>query len=222
MALLTTQVSTTECVILLHGLARTDGSMKKIASILDGAGYFTINVSYPSTKHPIEKLAKSAISAALAKCPKGSIINFVTHSMGGILVRQYLSEHRIENMGRVVMLAPPNKGSQVVDYLQKVPGFKLINGPAGVQLGTGKLSVPNVLGAVDFELGVIAGNCSFNPILSLMLPHPNDGKVCVENTGLEGMSDHIELPVTHTFMMNNKTVIFQVLYFLENGIFSKG
>lgn len=212
---------TNECVILLHGLARTDGSMKKIARALDDAGYLTINVSYPSTKHPIEKLAKNAISAALAKCPKGSRINFVTHSMGGILVRQYVSAHLIENIGRVVMLAPPNKGSQVVDYLQKVPGFKLINGPAGVQLGTGKLSVPNVLGAADFELGVIAGTCSFNPVLSLMLPDPNDGKVCVENTRMKGMVDYIELPATHTFMMNNKIVIFQVLYFLEKGVFSR-
>ncbi len=221
MAILLTQVYENECVILLHGLARSDSSMKKIANALDDAGYITVNASYPSTKYQIKKLAKNAITKALAKCPKGSRVNFVTHSMGGILVRQYLSEHVIKNMGRVVMLGPPNKGSQVVDYLQKFPGFKLINGPAGVQLGTGKLSVPNMLGTIDFELGVIAGTCSFDPFLSLMLPKPNDGKVSVENTKLEGMLDHIELPATHTFMMNNKTVIFQLLYFLENGVFCR-
>ena len=212
---------TNECVIRLHGLARTDSSLNKIAKTLKDSGYLTVNVNYPSTKYKIEKLAKNTITKALAKCPKGSKINFVTHSMGGILVRQYLSEHSIKNMGRVVMLAPPNKGSQVVDYLHKVPGFKLINGPAGTQLGTGEQSVPNMLGAVDFEVGIIAGSNSFNPLLSLILPMPHDGKVSVENTKLEGMQDHIELSVTHTFMMNNKEVIFQLLYFLKNGVFSR-
>ena len=97
--------------------------------------------------------------------------------MGGILVRQYLLLNTIENLGHVVMLGPPNKGSQVVDKLYKVPGFKLINGPAGMQLGTGELSVPNILGPANFKVGIIAGTRSINLILSSMLPNPDDGKV---------------------------------------------
>ena len=208
-----------ECVILLHGLARTSRSMKKIARALKERGYLTVNVNYPSTKHLIDKLAQDAISKALKQCPEHAKIHFVTHSMGGILVRQYLRENCIKNIGRVVMLGPPNKGSQAVDRMSKVPGFKLINGPAGMQLGTNLTSVPNTLGAADFELGIIAGTQSISPILSLMLPKPNDGKVAVENTRLEGMVDCIELPVTHTFMMNNNNVIAQLIYFLENGFF---
>ncbi len=217
-----TQINTNECVILLHGLARSDGSMKKLSQVLDDAGYLTVNVSYPSTKQHIEALATDAIAKALAHCPEDSTINFVTHSMGGILVRQYLKKNIIKNLGRVVMLGPPNKGSHVVDNLSKIPGFKLINGPAGMQLGTTQVSIPNTLGSADFELGIIAGTRSVNPILSLMLPNPNDGKVTVEHTKLDGMNDHIELPVTHSFMMNNKNVISQILYFLKNGIFRKG
>jgi len=220
MTVFTNQVNANECVILLHGLARSSGSMKKIAKTLDNAGYRVVNFSYPSTKYPIEKLAKTTITKALASCPKGSKINFVTHSMGGIIVRQYLRALKIKNLGRVVMLGPPNKGSQVVDYLHKVPGYQLINGPAGLQLGTAKQSVPNSLGAVDFEAGIISGTRSFNPVLSLMLPSPDDGKVSVENTKLAGMRDHIQLPATHTFMMNNDAVIFQILYFLRKGMFS--
>ena len=220
-ALMSSQVYASECVVLLHGLARTDRSMGKLADTLDNSGYLTVNVSYPSTKYRIATLAGDAISGALDKCPKNVKVNFVTHSMGGILIRQYLNGNTIKNLGRVVMLGPPNKGSQVVDNLYRMPGFKLINGPAGMQLGTNKLSVPNSLGPVDFELGIIAGTRSFNPILSLMLPNPDDGKVSVENTKLKGMTDHIKLPVTHPFMMINKTVIDQVIYFLKNGVFRK-
>lgn len=210
-----------EYVILLHGLARTDRSFSKLAASLTKNNYHTINISYPSTKHSIEKLADDAISHAISQCPGNAKINFVTHSMGGILVRQYLSKKEITNLGRVVMLGPPNKGSQVVDTLKDIPGFKLINGPAGVQLGTDYLSVPNKLGAANFNVGIIAGTRSVNLLLSTLLPSPNDGKVSVENTKLEGMSDHISLPVTHPFMMRNNDVITQVLYYLTHGSFNR-
>ncbi len=209
-----------ECVILLHGLARTIGSMNRMQSALNNEGFHTVNQSYPSRKNSIDKLAKTAIDDALRKCPKESEISFVTHSMGGILVRQFLSQHSIENLKNVVMLGPPNKGSEVVDKISNVPGFEFFNGPAGLQLGTTNDSVPNSLGPVDFNLGVIAGNRSFNPILSMMLPNPNDGKVSVENTKVEGMKDHVILPVSHTFMMKNRLVIHQVISFLVSGRFN--
>lgn len=219
--LVSSHVVAEECAILLHGLARSDSSMKTMAAELNNAGYTAINYDYPSTQHPVEKLANDAISDALSKCPKQSTVHFVTHSMGGILVRQYLSQHTIDNLGRVVMLGPPNKGSEVADTLHNMPGYELINGPAGHQLGTDELSVPNKLGPADFELGIIAGTRSINLILSTMLPSTDDGKVTVENTKLEGMKDHIALPVTHPFMMKNKDVIEQVIHFLKSGTFKK-
>lgn len=209
-----------ECVILLHGLARTSGSMNHMQSALNNEGFHTVNQSYPSRKNTIDKLAKTAIDDALRKCPKESEVSFVTHSMGGILVRQFLSQHPIENLKNVVMLGPPNKGSEVVDKISSVPGFEFFNGPAGLQLGTTNDSVPISLGPVDFNLGVIAGNRSFNPILSTMLPSPNDGKVSVANTKVEGMKDHVILPVSHTFMMKNRLVIDQVISFLVSGRFN--
>jgi pimeloyl-ACP methyl ester carboxylesterase len=219
--LVSTQLMANECVILLHGLARSDSSMKTMEAELNNAGYTAINYDYPSTQYPVEKLANDAISDALSKCPEQSTVHFVTHSMGGILVRQYLSQHSIENLGRVVMLGPPNKGSEVVDTLHNMPGYELINGPAGHQLGTDIESIPNKLGPANFELGIIAGTRSINLILSTMLPNTDDGKVTVENTKLEGMKDHIALPVTHPFMMNNKDVIEQVIHFLKLGTFKK-
>lgn len=219
-----------DCVILLHGLAKSDSSMKKLETAVENAGFFAVNVDYPSTDHPIEKLAGPAIAPALDRCARNgsatddspSQVHFVTHSMGGILVRQYLSRVNVENLGRVVMLGPPNRGSEVVDKLGSFPGFHFIFGDAGLQLGSGKMSVPNTLGAADFDVGIIAGTESINPILSSMLPGKDDGKVTVERTRLEGMRDHLEMPVTHVFMMKNQKVITQVVHYLQHGQFQRG
>ena len=208
-----------DCVVLLHGLARTDSSMKSIEQALEKESFFVQNVAYPSQQEPIAVLANMAIPPALSKCGKVKTIHFVTHSMGGILVRKYFNHHVDPRLGRVVMLGPPNKGSEVVDVLGGLPGFHFINGDAGLQLSTDTYSVPNQLGPVNFNLGVIAGTRSINWILSLFIPGVDDGKVSVENTKVQGMNDHISLPVTHTFMMNNKQVIQQVIYYLRHGHF---
>ena len=207
------------CVILLHGLARSSSSMDKLEQALSKNGFYPVNLGYPSRKHSIDILAMKAITPALAECPKDMEVNFVTHSLGGILVRQYLSQQQIPNLKRVVMLGPPNKGSEVVDKLGAAPGFTFINGVAGLQLGTGELSVPNSLGPADFDVGIIAGNKSINWMLSLLIPDVDDGKVSVERTKLEGMNNHIEVPATHPFMMNNETVIRQVIFYLHKGRF---
>ncbi|GLS27900.1 hypothetical protein GCM10007877_36190 [Marinibactrum halimedae] len=193
--------------------------MAKLEKVLAAEQLHPVNYKYPSRSAPIEVLATETIPAAVSKCPKYDQVHFVTHSMGGILVRQYLHDHTLEKLGRVVMLGPPNQGSEVVDSYQHVPGFTLFGGPAGFQLGTGEASVPGHLGPVNFELGVIAGSRSINLILSLFLPGKDDGKVTIESTKVEGMTDHITLPVTHPFMMKNKKVIQQVLQFLEHGAF---
>ena len=215
-------VSAKEAVILLHGLARTDKSMAKMAEALEQEGFIVLNVDYPSREATIETLAAKVIDAALAdpKLKDATRINFVTHSMGGILVRQYLKTKHPDRLGRVVMLGPPNQGSEVVDRIGDWRVFSAINGPAGKQLGTGPDSVPNQLGPVDFELGIIAGDRSINWINSLMIPGPDDGKVSVERTKVAGMKAHFVIHASHPYLMKNAAVIRETIHFLRHGQFT--
>ncbi len=213
-------MSETETVILLHGLARTAASMNKMEKTLKRAGYRTLNCNYPSRDHSIESLAESTLPKALKQC-RGSRVHFVTHSMGGILVRQYLSGHKIPNLGRTVMLSPPNQGSEIADRLGHLWLYKWLNGIAGQQLGTKNDSLPCRLGAADYELGIITGNRSVNLLLSLLLPGENDGKVSVARAQLRGMSDFLVMPVCHPLIMRSDKVIGQCIHFLQHGHFEK-
>ncbi len=212
-----------ECVVLLHGLARTSSSLDVMQAALEEDGYLTANIDYPSREHEIVALATLAVGEGLASCRAGENvekIHFVTHSLGGILVRQYLSTETVDELGRVVMLGPPNQGSNAVDDLEGVPGFDWLNGPAGHQLGKGEASVPLALGPVDFELGVIAGNRTIDPITSAVLDDPDDGKVSVEDTKIDGMDDFVIVEHSHAFMMRMQQPIDLTKKFLRTGSFS--
>ena len=157
-----------EWVVLLHGLGRTALSMKRLEWALTKAGYNVVNKSYSSRRQDIKHLSGDFLKSLLdetvpRECDR---VHFVTHSLGGLIVREYLSQYPLANLGRVVMLGPPNQGSALVDILRRFPAGRWILGPSGYDLGTSPSDAPQRLGPVKFPLGVIAGDFSFNPLLS--------------------------------------------------------
>jgi pimeloyl-ACP methyl ester carboxylesterase len=210
----------TDQVVLIHGLARTSRSLKHLGHQLQKAGYHPHWLNYPSRHYPIEQLVDDYLAPLLAQLPHDQTIHVVTHSMGGILFRQYCSRYQVpSNLGHVVMLAPPNQGSQIVDKIGHWPLFHWLNGPAGQQLNTNQTGMPKQIGPAQFDLGVIAGSKPLPSWINCFFNEPHDGKVAVKATRLTGMKDHITLPVTHTFMMNHPQVIAQTIHFLNHGHF---
>ncbi len=213
----------TECVILLHGLGRTAGSMEDLAEALESAGFDTVNLDYPSRDFPIQTLAMSTIPQGIQHCQAHGTekIHFVTHSMGGILLRYYLAQRPIENRGRVVMLSPPNQGSEIADALKNNPLYQWYNGPAGQQLGTAPDGFVAGLGPVDYPVGIITGNTHalFDYWFAKEIPGDDDGKVSVERAKVIGMTDFLVLPYSHPFIMQKEAVAGQTVYFLRHGRF---
>ncbi|MEP3631407.1 MAG: alpha/beta hydrolase [Hyphomicrobiales bacterium] len=215
-------VAMADCVVFLHGYARSPASFSVMEKVFQHKGFDTTKVGYPSKELEISELADIAVPEAVERCEgKAGNIHFVTHSLGGILVRDYFARQSIDRLGRIVMLAPPNDGSAIVDKLGKTKLFKKLSGPALLALTTGEQGKPGKLPAVKFELGVIAGKRSVNPVGSYLLEGPDDGAVTIESTKVDGMKDHIVLSATHTFMMNNPRVISQAAHFIQQGQFKR-
>ncbi|ESP63011.1 Lipase [Smithella sp. ME-1] len=207
-------------VVLLHGLGRTHRTMWFLEHNLKKHGYEVINQSYPSTKYAIDDLAKEIGTAVEQRCTDPQRpVHFVTHSLGGIVLRHYLAGHPSINLGRVVMLSPPNQGSELANIFQENSLITFFGGPVIKQLGTCPTSIPNQLGPVYGEVGVITGDKSLNPLFSYLIPGKDDGTVSVESTKVEGMRDFLVVHRSHTFIMNSTEVISQVLNFLQQGKF---
>ena len=210
-----------ETVMLVHGLARTPRCMARLAASLTREGYAVHILDYPTTRKPIAALCEEHLAPAIAAVTAAGTnrLHFVTHSLGGIVLRHYLATHDLPQLGRIVMLGPPNKGSEVIDRIGHTASFKWLNGPAGQQLGTASNSVPNTLPVPDATIGIIAGRRSINWILSSYIPGPDDGKVSPERTKLDGMTDFIIIPAAHPFLMRDREAIALSLRFLKTARF---
>ncbi len=192
-----------------------------MADFLETQGYDTINLDYPSTKYGLKDLAKIMHNELAVRLVEDKPIHFVSHSMGGLLVRVYLNKYRPKNLGKTIMLAPPNNGSEIADFLKNNQIYRTYYGPAAEELITNQDLVKNLFGEVDYPLGIIAGNRTIDPLSSAIIPNEDDGKVSINSTKLEGMSDHIVIEATHTFIANNKLAQKQTAYFLQYGHFLK-
>jgi len=209
-------------VVLLHGLLRSAFSMAVLAHDLARAGYRVSNVGYPSRPHDVAGLVERYVRPAIEGCDPARPVHVVTHSLGGILIRGYLQSNRLPAGSRIVMLAPPNHGSEVADFVRDWPLYRWLMGRVGQQLGTGPDGIVKRLQPVQEEVGVIAANRSLQPWFSRLFDGPNDGMVSVESTRLPEMRDFIVVDDTHTLLMFDREVRRQVRHFLAEGSFRHG
>jgi pimeloyl-ACP methyl ester carboxylesterase len=210
-------------VVLLHGHGRTGHSMRGLANALKRAGYATLAPHYPARRAMGAIVERLQPDIAAFEATFDGPVHMVTHSLGGLVARALFAARPSERAGRVVMLAPPNAGSELADLLIRLRMGRLILGRIGSYLRTGRsVDDEKLLGPVDFDLGIIAGDRALDPVFPrLLLPLPNDGKVAVAATRIAGMSDHIILPVSHTLMVYDRRVRAQTLAFLDSGAFNR-
>lgn len=207
-----------ESVVLVHGLGRTERSMAVLAQRLRWAGYDVTAFGYDSRAKPVARQAEALAETVAQCCREAGRVHFVGHSLGGIVIRTFLAARPPESLGRVVLLVPPSRGSELADRLRDVPVISQALGPAGRALGTGESDVPATLPPPAYEMGIVAGNRSVNPIGSAVIEGPDDGMVALDRTRVEGVP-MIVLPRSHAFIMNSRHAARAVVQFLRTGAF---
>jgi triacylglycerol lipase len=208
-----------EVVFLLHGICKSRADMWAMQRYLQKRGYEVVNWGYPSRKYPVAELA-DMFAAEVARHP-AERMHFVTHSMGGIVVRTYISRHQPGNLGRFVMIGTPNQGAEFADFLRDWRIYHGLFGPAGQELCTDANSACTCAGKPPCEFGIIAGGLNnrvgFNPFL----PGDNDGIVTVDSTLLEGAADTVRLPHMHLYIQMMPGTLRAAARFLCHGNFSE-
>jgi len=208
-----------EHVILVHGLGESPAHMSVLEAALRAEGYAVSNLAYPSTTGRTADLAERFLAPLIAHLKTAPRLHFVTHSMGGIMVRHCLASGRPANLGRVVMTAPGNQGSALLELYRRTPPFKLLFGPAGQETGLDGHCYACVLPGADYEVGIIAGTLAFDPVAAMVLRWPNDGRLDFESVRLDGMKDFTAVPAGHDLLAFHPLTIFQTLQFLRHGRF---
>ncbi len=231
------ETNPTEVVLLLHGLMRTASSMDPIETELsrvdrdlmilhpDVAKKRTpISFSYASTRDPIS-VHSAAFREMVENLPGQPKISMVGHSLGNIVFRQAIGEWQrngdpkkvLPRMHRVVMLGPPNQGSSFAAKLSRLGLFETITGNSGMQLGPSWDQFRNGLGTPPCPFAIVAGDISKGPIQNPLLSGPSDGVVTLEEAALDGMAEIAAVPVVHSFLMSNSSVVRATVAFLSGS-----
>ena len=194
---------TRELVVLAHGMGRTPASMWWLARALRAEGYRVLNWGYSSYSRPVPELGARLAhdaAAALGAAPK---VHFVGHSLGTVLIRWVLANARPERVGRVVLLAPPNRGAARADAA--APYLSWLLPPLADLRSDPDAATVRLRAPAEVEVGIIAGE--------------SDRTVAVAETRLDGARGHVLVPSGHTFIMLRRDVHRLVLAFLRSGSF---
>jgi pimeloyl-ACP methyl ester carboxylesterase len=207
-----------EIIVLLHGLGRNNTSMWLLASRLEEAGYYVQRVGYSSLHQNPDEILKD-ISSQINQCCQrhAQSVHFVGHSLGGLMIRAYLQDNKVNKLGRVVLLGTPNKGTEAVDHFSDGWLIDLL-GPTARALGTGNESFPNSLQAPYYPVGIIAGERK-NKLIDPVIPGRDDGVVSIEATKIDAMTDFVIIETSHIMMRYDREVADQTIEFIKRGAF---
>lgn len=205
-----------KAVILIHGIIRSSKSLDRLREPLEKDGYTVICFDYPSTRVTIEESGEH-LNSVMKSLDGIEEINFIVHSMGGLVVRASLAKHADKRIKRMVMLGVPNLGAKMADQFKALGLFKTIFGPAGQQLVSGPDAPVSKLPTPQFEFAIVAGargtDNGFNPLI----PGDDDGTVSVASTRLPGATDFMTVPVLHSFLMYSERASNGAMHFIKTG-----
>jgi triacylglycerol lipase len=208
-------------VVVIHGLAWVRDTLKPTAKHLQDEGYQVVRFKYDSRQTLDEPALAQEITHLLqTECPDPTRrIHFVAHSMGTVVTRSYLQQHSLPNLGQVVLMAPPNQGTELADAIGKSKLLQEIFGRGAIALGTDASSLPNRLAPPTYSPGVIMGDRSMFWPTSWMLPGRDDGVIAVERGKLPGMGGFIVLPANHIRLPGDVSVLRAMDAYLRTGTF---
>lgn len=205
-----------KAVILIHGIIRSSKSLDWLHKPLEKDGYTVIRFDYPSTRVTIEESA-AHLNSVIRSLKDIEEINFIVHSMGGLVVRASLAKHTDKRIKRMVMVGVPNLGAKMANQFKSLGLFKAIMGPAGQQLISGPDAPVSKLPTPQFEFAIVAGargtENGFNPLI----PGDDDGTVSVASTRLPGAADFMTVPVLHSFLMLSERASNGAMHFIKTG-----
>ncbi len=212
-----------DTVVLIHGFGRTRRSMWMVGVWLKFCGYRVTSLGYPSRCVSIAEAVERHIAPQLERLDlePDSRVHFVTHSLGGIVFRAWAAQRDPAfPLGRAVLLAPPNQGSQIIDELRQWRWVRWLLGPVSAELGTDAESTPNSLGPLPPDTGIIVGNKATLPFFRHLLGPASDGVVTIAGAHAAGEADFTVLPTDHTFIIWQPAVFWAVRQFLLTGSFT--
>ena len=208
-----------ELVVLIHGIRDKPYIMWKLEQGLSKSGYSIMNLHYPSVKADMDSIVSLVHSRLAPRLQDYQKINFVTHSLGGIVMRAYLHKHKQSNFQRLVMIAPPNKGAIMAERFEDFFIYKWIYGQTGQKLGKDSTDYWQQIPPPSIDFGIIAGGLGNDKGFNPLIPGDDDGTVGVAETKIAGAQDFIVIPGLHTSLLWQNRTLEQVLYFLEYNHF---
>lgn len=220
LCLLMFNLNATNKIILLHGINGSSSELANIEAYLVSQDESVENIDYPSTEYPIEVLVSDYVGPMLEQFAREvDTVHFACHSMGNIVLRYYLKDHPDYPYGRIVMMGPPNQGSQLTDTFKKWKYYKKRYGPAGDQIGTDVEDLLNLSKQLPRDVGIIAGTKTMFFLYSWIIPGKDDGKVSHSSMKSPGYRAFVTVPYHHDEMTYKEDLAELILNYIKNGEF---